>query len=439
MFFALPIVALCGRPVNACLIALFFIVGGASSQSRAAEPNKLTQLMIEEQYTVGFTAQAWTLRRRKGKAHDCLAVLKPLVLSDPKTPAHIVLHPAPRSSNKPGPYLTILADATSTMHSILHSNQRTEVKSLSQRSPVTFWSGPLQKALERSEPFFLTWLVPKLEKFSSARFDPSGIKSVLREMEKTCHIHLDEIARNPARNKSDESALKLSLNEKSHIHFVLHGLYAEDAQAPPAKLNWPPGRDFRNNLLRFTRENGLPATYFLTASTSRLLLRRKISPNKAVRTAESKNSKKHGDWRSFREKTPSGWKCVLETQAEGRKGPLSWSQPQLRLVVRDGGSASDLEIIVASNNPFSKEAPVMSEVDGEDWFTLNTSGTRLLKSYDKKPFVRAMQEGRKITVLGREASTRLPLEFSFSAIGYSAGFKRISKLCNASGIVSLLN
>jgi len=420
------------------MVLIIFILAASSLLFLINPAVALTRDIIEQNYRLDQEFGSWALYRSVSNAKDCAAVLEPRRRSDDGINIAIALHSAEKNSTKEGPILTILVNRTATMYSVLSANERHSVEKGSQIAPNEFYTGIIQKHLRDARSFFVTLLVPEREQFFSALFSPRGFKKMLSNMAKDCYIHLDEIVSDSPKYKNEEQKLRLRLAEKSKIHFILHNLYGDDRLAPPHKVTWPPKGDFRRYLVRFSRENGMPITSYVSNVTARALLARRLEVPEPDQWG-LENQSVHRDWRSYRGRSSTGTACILETDAASRKGPVAWQDPTIQIITTNAGGASDLAIVLANRNPFSREAPAMVEVDGEHWFTLTSAGNRLKRSYNKASLIKAMQRGRVITVMGREAATGLPLEFTYSAMGFTAGFSRLASLCNAPGIAAILD
>lgn len=280
-------------------------------------------------------------------------------------------------------------------------------------------------------PVHLTGRLPD-GTYRSAMFEAPGFPQAFAIMHRECGIETGTLAAMSDLFAEEEKALGLGGQDLRKLVWTLHSKY-EDTAAPPS-MDDALSTETRNLVLRYSEEKGLAPSRYLTEQIVARLNRENFKPKRIAFSA--RDFKRSRDWYTFSEIVGDNRRCVLGTEAKTLRGGMVWRYPHLQFAAvqrtpRRGLLTFDLltpRVVVLEGSRS------IAQVDGRR-FTLavdETTDTVVPTAAIGSPFtdfIRSVQNGRSVIMRGPHADSDGSLVIEFSALGFTAGFRRLIEIC----------
>jgi hypothetical protein len=267
----------------------------------------------------------------------------------------------------------------------------------------------------------------------SARYEGLTTAGIVQVLERSCAIAAGAPGPAPGPTEADlrgaETALSLTEGQRRHIRWVLAQRYG-GAAASPGTGGVLTSED-RGRLERFSRETGLPASRYLTAETARRLLAEPFSPRTTDTSLRGRDVLVSGSWASMRART--GFGCEVMTDALTVTGLDLWEMPVMSFRITERSTGNSMIIDLIEPNPFLASAPVRVIVDGRSYPLVSEEGAIKLPRagpHRDNAAIKAIRRGNRIEFQGTSSADGRAGRVVFSAVGFTAAFDRMMRLCN---------
>ncbi len=306
-----------------------------------------------------------------------------------------------------------------------------------------FWVDVLRLD-QQGRPFWITartaaggWI--------SSRYDGLSPRMLIQLVERSCGLELrggsplDALALWPLPGASEaaaqaaEAALRLRPDQRLHIRWVLHSLYADPAAEPGDSPELT--EQDRGFVARFRVQNGLAESRWLDEDTALRLLRSPFQPRDPPLGAIGTVVTTSRDWITLISR--DGEFCHAVSLAVAQTGFNLYRKPRIQFGARRGRSDANLQIDLLLPNLLDPARPVSALVDGRRIeLAIRDDALRpvMLSDGADTAVMRAIRLGREIVIQGTARDTGRPASATFSAAGFSAAFDTMAQICGRSGL-----
>jgi len=264
--------------------------------------------------------------------------------------------------------------------------------------------------------------------WTSSRYDAVDPLGIVRLLEQSCGFRSDTLsARTAADLLAEESALRLSPDELTHIRWILVQKYDPRA-AEPTRISALSATE-RVYLERYAGSVGQPATRHLTRALADRLRAEMFRPSPHDYSRMLRVSF-HGDWVNYI--TPGDNRCHMETAALAWTSGRFFKVPRMNFNAEANTPGSAMRLNMVMPNPFTGSAPVTALVDGRS-YRLQVDSDRVWPLREgeglSNAVTKAIKGGQSVQISGTDRASSAALSLSFSAIGFTASFNQMSADC----------
>jgi hypothetical protein len=299
-----------------------------------------------------------------------------------------------------------------------------------------FWL-QLSTAAEQESPIYFTVRDDK-NLYSSIRYDQLGPKQIARTVALACGAEMPEaIPESEIEALRAEERLKLTDSDVAHIRRILVSRHGE-----PGMLV---GREARftitdRRLISLSNADGAgPGSEYLTAERAAELLSAQVElPQQVPTPAGASQIAEFRDWSLWSERDDAVCSILSPVQTSiGYNGAI---RPVMRFAVDRADSGGLMFFELTRPNPFASGA-ISANIDGQrvDLSIEPSTGALVPRPLSdgrlSNEFMVLMRQGSSITIDGTAIDTGQPLSLTYSALGFTAAFREMSRLCNRSGIL----
>ena len=265
--------------------------------------------------------------------------------------------------------------------------------------------------------------------YHSGRFLGLTAKGIGAALTKNCGLPrgILNASREDPKALAREQALDLKTRDVLHIRWFLLRTYTNATTADRAALS-PAERDL---IERYTTENGFKPSRYLTRPVANALLAEKFRPYRKD-FSDYPRFKRFDDWVSFRD-TKLGT-CTIVTEAKQVNGVRFFSTPRMEIHTDPNERGNALYFDFVTPNRFHKDYPITAIVDGRKIkLKLDEGRVRPVDIGDgfvSARIVRAIRAGKTVQIRGTGLNGKSKHSFEFSALGFTAAFRKMARDCD---------
>ncbi len=191
------------------------------------------------------------------------------------------LTPTQTTGGSHAPKLSITFDSADNLTiNVIGATEYTSIQFVqnNERHPLTkeriklsyLSSSKIVAALKSGELFFITSQRQNSGEYVSSRYADLDFEDLLNSVEKSCPYDAEFLLGNRGRRQEIERNLRLNSDQLLLIRWALQARYTSDKEKPLSSLFLEEGD--RSLIKRYTRENGIPVSRYLTSISSARLL-----------------------------------------------------------------------------------------------------------------------------------------------------------------------
>lgn len=339
----------------------------------------------------------------------------------------------------------LLTGFTFTEQTFVSGGERAQFATLLDLTVEQLTQSPLWVNLElanvNGEPSFFTTRDPS-GAYSSSRYENLTPDQISRTISLACQFSgFDQPILSDLEALNNEKQLRLSNSEINQIRSSLFNLYAEPGSTPGTSTDFT--STDRRFIALFNSDEGYDEREFLAQAAVDKLLRtstRAIAPRIE---GNLKLTSTFDDWNVYT--NSDGNICQISTISQTDTSTESTAEYRMNFSVSRNDTGGMMAIEILSPNPFRVDDAITATIGGISipLITEPSSGAvvprPLTDGRVSNELTRRLRLGREIIIQGTRSDTSESLQTSFSAVGFTAAFRKMANDCNRQGTLGWLD